>query len=164
MNSKKNRSGFTLVELLIVIAIIAILAAAVYVALDPLRRFQDARDSRRASDVNTILAAIKVNQVDNKGAYIAAVGSLNPGEVYMIGTASSGCNATCITPASDTSHCADLSGLATAGLMGSVPISPNGSGLWTASLTGYTISRASNGIITVRACEAERTAEIKGSR
>ncbi|EKD47532.1 MAG: hypothetical protein ACD_66C00019G0006, partial [uncultured bacterium] len=43
----RTKKGFTLIELLIVIAIIAILAAAIFVALDPVTRFQEARDARR---------------------------------------------------------------------------------------------------------------------
>ena len=43
----EKRRGFTLIELLVVIAIISILAVVVFVALDPVTRFQDARDSRR---------------------------------------------------------------------------------------------------------------------
>jgi type IV pilus assembly protein PilA len=163
---KKNKGngGFTLVELLIVIAIIAILATVVYVALDPLRRFQDTRDTRRASDINQLLNAVKVDQVDNKGVYLSAISNLTPGNVYMIGTASTGCNATCDTAVTSTASCVDLTGFVTEGYMGSVPISPNGSSTWTAAITGYTLSRATTGIVTIRACESENTPEIASSR
>lgn len=164
---EKSGAGFTLIELLIVIAIIAILAAAVFVAVDPLKRFQDSRDSRRAADVNAILSAVKIDQVDNKGSYIAAVSGLTAGNVYMIGTAVSGCddqNTSCDTAVTSDTSCVTLAGLVTEGYMGSVPISPNGAGTWTAATTGYTISRASTGILTVRACESENTDEISASR
>jgi prepilin-type N-terminal cleavage/methylation domain-containing protein len=164
MNSKKNGGGFTLVELLIVIAVIAILAAAVFVSLNPAQRFQDARDARRASDVNAILSAAKIHQMDNRGAYISAISGLTAGNVYMIGTATTGCNPACTTAVTSATSCVDLSGLVSAGYMSSVPVSPNGTGTWTASLTGYTVSRSANGILTIRACENEHTTEISVSR
>lgn len=161
---KGHNKGFTLIELLIVIAIIAVLAAVVFVALNPLKRFQDARDSRRAADVNAILSAVKVNQVDNGGNYLAAITALTAGNVYMVGTAVTGCNATCDTAVTSATSCVDLTGLVTSGHIGSVPISPAGVTTWTAGLTGYTLSKASTGIVTVRACESENTTEIMGAR
>lgn len=164
MQSKKH-NGFTLIELLIVIAIIAILAAVVFVALNPLKRFQDSRDSRRAADINAVLSAIKVDQVDNGGAYLTAVGNLTAGSVYMIGTANSGCDdQNCDTLVSGDAYCVNLADLVTEGYLGSVPISPNGAGTWVAATTGYTLTRASTGILTVRACESENTTEISASR
>lgn len=65
--SKQKNKGFTLIELLVVIAIIAILSAVVFVALDPATRFADARNSRRWSDVNTLLTAVHKCVVDNGG-------------------------------------------------------------------------------------------------
>jgi prepilin-type N-terminal cleavage/methylation domain-containing protein len=162
-NNTKNR-GFTLVELLIVITVILVLFAAIYFALNPAQRFRDSRNSRRSSDINAILSAIKVNQVDSKGAYPAAVNVLTAGNVYMIGTATNACNATCLTAVTSPTSCVDLSVLTTGGYLTSVPISPNGIGTWNAAVTGYTISKATNGIITVRACEAENTSEIMNSR
>lgn len=61
--------GFTLIELLIVIGIIGFLAAAVLVAVDPVKRIQDARDARRYSEANAILNAILTKQVDDRALY-----------------------------------------------------------------------------------------------
>jgi len=160
----KEYRGFTLIELLIVIAVLAILAAAVFVALNPLKRFQDSRDSNRASSVNELLSAVKVQQTDNGGSYMAAVSSLTAGSVYMIGTATTSCNQTCATPVASATSCVDLTPLVTAGYMGSLPVSPSGATTWTAGLTGYTITRASSGTLTIRACEHEGTSEISSSR
>lgn len=167
---KARNKGFTLIELLIVIAVIAILAAVVFVALDPLTRFRDARDSHRWADITESLNAIKIDQVDNGGAYLAAITAMTAGEVYMItdgvpgapdcdgGNANCDTNVTAEFVAGD--HCLDLSGLVTEGYLGDVAVSPNGAGTWTGDLSGYTLQRSATGIITVRACESENTSEI----
>ena len=161
----KKLKAFTLIELLIVIAIIAIIAAVVFVALNPLQRFQDSRDSRRAADSEAILSAIKLDQVDNGGSYLSAISAMTAGDVYMIGTDSSACNTyTCDTPVTGAASCVNLTGLVTNGKVGSVPISPKGATTWTAGHTGYTLSRASTGIVTVRSCESENTTEISASK
>ena len=160
-NRKKDVKGFTLIELLIVIAIIAILAAVVFVALDPLTRFQDARDSSRWADVSGLISAIKIDQVDNGGSYISAITDMTNAEVYMIGSCTSGATAVGITDYCDIdptqTACVDLSGLATEGYIASIPVSPNGGGIWTSSIVGYTIEKRSNGILFIRACESENS-------
>jgi prepilin-type N-terminal cleavage/methylation domain-containing protein len=164
--SKKNGAGFTLVELLIVIAIIAIIAAVVFVALNPLTRFQDARDADRWSDVNALYTAIKLDQIDNGGAFVSAIAGLSTGIVNMIGTDTNLCtsyNSVCDTNVSGLTNCVDLSDLVTEGYLPEVPISPNGAGTWIAGHTGYTIERESTEIIRVRACESENTTEISAS-
>jgi len=52
------KKSFTLVELMIVIAILAILTAIVIFTLNPSRLFDNFRDSRRVSDIVTINKAI----------------------------------------------------------------------------------------------------------
>ncbi|MFA5230577.1 MAG: prepilin-type N-terminal cleavage/methylation domain-containing protein, partial [Candidatus Paceibacterota bacterium] len=47
-----NKKSFTLVELMIVIAILAILSAIVVFALNPGRLFDNFRDTRRVSDIS----------------------------------------------------------------------------------------------------------------
>lgn len=162
MREHKKNPGFTLIELLIVIAIISIIAAVAFVALDPLTRFRDARDARRWTDLSALVSAIKVDQIDNGGNYMAAISALTQGQTYMIGTDTTGCddyNAHCDTDVSSDTNCVDLADLVTQGYMGAIPLSPNGAGTWTADHTGYTISVTST-IVTVRACESENSEEI----
>jgi prepilin-type N-terminal cleavage/methylation domain-containing protein len=54
----KNFKGFTLVELLIVIALLGVLAAAVLAAINPLEQANRARDTRMRSDASQLLAAL----------------------------------------------------------------------------------------------------------
>jgi prepilin-type N-terminal cleavage/methylation domain-containing protein len=179
---QKNRAsyasikGFTLIELLIVIAVIAIIAAVVFVALDPLTRFQDARDSTRWTDVTGILDAVKVDQVDNKGSYVAEISGLTAGEVYMISNGIPGdadcdgentyCDVDVTTEGVPGDHCVNLRSLVTEGYLGDIPISPigNSAASWNASTTGYTIQRDSTGIVHVRSCESENSTDISVSR
>ena len=161
---KINFKGFTLVELLIVIAIIALISTFVFVALDPLKRFQDSRDTKRWSDISELMHAIKVSQVDNGGKYIDALTSprLNYGDVYMItdGDITSGCdsgNTHCNATVTSSNSCVNLGSLISRGYLGKIPVSPNGDGSWSSSLTGYTLTASSSGAIMITACEAEGT-------
>jgi len=79
-NIRKNKvlaqsqsNGFTLIEILVVIGIIAILAAIVLVALNPARQFQQARNSQRTSNVNAILNAIGQHIADKEGLIPAGI-------------------------------------------------------------------------------------------
>jgi len=166
--SLKSKSGFTLIELLIAIAIVGIIASVAFVALDPLKRFRDARDSTRFTDVTAILTAIKVDQVDNGGGYASAISALDTGTIYMIGTGSAACNATCDAPATSTSACVDLTSgsddLVSGGYLAEIPVSPNGTGSWDDTYTGYTLRTEVNGSVTIAACESENVAAISVAR
>ncbi len=170
--TKKHIKGFTLIELLIVIAIIAILAAVAFVALDPLTRFQDSRDSARWSDVSALVSAIKVDQVDNRGSYAYGVrydtsnNAVVAGTEYMISnaTTTTGCNASACSAVASSDDCVNLNELVREGYLGTMPVSPNGSGSWSSNLTGYYLVYNTNGSVTITSCEAENTSSISVTR
>lgn len=58
------KKGFTLVELLIVIAILAVLSVAVVVVLNPAELLKQARDSTRISDLASVNSAIALYLTD----------------------------------------------------------------------------------------------------
>ena len=90
---KRGQKGFTLIEVLVVIAIIAILAAIVLVAINPAKRFQDARNSQRKANVESILSAIQQNMIDNKGITTCSL----PGTAAVIKTGGADLT-TCLAP------------------------------------------------------------------
>jgi prepilin-type N-terminal cleavage/methylation domain-containing protein len=65
----ERRKGFTFIELLIVIGIIGFLAAAILVAVDPVKRIRDSRNSQRWTEVNDILGAVLKKQVEDRALY-----------------------------------------------------------------------------------------------
>ena len=64
---RKASSGFTLIEILIIVAVIAILAGVVLVAMNPTRRINQSNDSRRWEDITSISSALGQYIADNKG-------------------------------------------------------------------------------------------------
>lgn len=62
----KNRAGFTLIEILIVVAIIAILASVVLVGLGPTQQL--GRDARRVSDIHEVQNGLELFY-QKSGAY-----------------------------------------------------------------------------------------------
>ncbi len=62
-----RKKGFTLLELLIVIGIIAILAGIVIVAVNPARQFAQANNAERKVEIKKMLDAITHYSVDYRG-------------------------------------------------------------------------------------------------
>lgn len=139
-----------MVELIIVIAIIAILAAGIFVAIDPAKRLNAANNARRSTDVASILDALVKYQADNTGSALATVGALTAGEFSVIGTAATGCSTTC-TAKTTQAACVDLSALPK-NYLGAIPKDPK---TGTDANTDYYISRGTLGTLTVGACDSE---------
>lgn len=152
----KHQKGFTLIELLIVIVIISILAAIIYIAIDPAERFAQARNARRRSEVVSILNAILHYQVDHNGTLPTGVDS-DSNTSQVLGTAATGCDLTCgaIAQANLEEACLDLS-IPAVGIvdkyLAAIPMDPV-SGL--ATNTDYYVNRTAGGRIVVGACDPE---------
>lgn len=151
-----SKRGFTLIEILLVIGIIAVLATVVIVSLDPATRFQNARDARRLADIQSILSAAQQFIVDNRGSLPDGVDTIE----RQVGTASSGCAITEGICSANLGSCLDLSTTLERYLK-DIPYDPqNGS----AARTHYTILADSNNILTVKACDSDDTTIDEVSR
>jgi len=145
----KNKKAFTLIELIIVIAIIAILAGAIFVAIDPARRLHEARNARRASDIANILDAVKKYQADHSGTHYYLIESMTKDVNYLIGESAGSCIIDCSVALQ--SACVDLSEMGT-DYLAIIPKDPKDG---TDLKTGYAIRKDDTGAITVIACGAE---------
>lgn len=155
-NEANRTRGFTLIELLIVVAVIAILAGLLFVTLKPLQRFQDARNAQRWADVNALLSAIKLDQVDNGGTYYTAIANMTDNTYYQIGDASIGCDTSCLNPTYDLqSACVDIYDLIDEGYLAELPLEPNNADAIEDHI-GYYLYKYNSGQICVGACAEEQ--------
>jgi prepilin-type N-terminal cleavage/methylation domain-containing protein len=141
----KLRPGFTLLEVLLVVAIIAVLAGIVIVALNPGKQLADTRNSQRQSDISTIVNATYQYLIDHSGTLPASI------------QVATGCNTEdtqeiCKTGATCTGL-TDLSALTTnQEYIVSMPSDPSTA---TTNGTGYFITKSGNGRITACAPSTE---------
>ena len=150
---KAKKNGFTLIEILVVIGIIAILAAIVLIAINPARQFAQARDTQRTSNVEAILNAIGQNIADNRGIFTCsgATISTNPLASSTIKTGSGGTAPTGTLVGSGTA--VDLSLCLSPKYLPTIPSDPDNN--WAAApYTGYDVSVDTNGRYTVCAPRA----------
>lgn len=73
MKVSRAQKGFTLIEILLVVAAIAILAGIVIVAINPAKQLAATRDAERNSEVNTILNAVSQSIVAGVTTATAAI-------------------------------------------------------------------------------------------
>lgn len=90
------QGGFTVIEILVVMGLIAVLAAIVLVALNPARHFAQARNTQRTSNIAALLNAIGQNMAENRGVFTCPAGPI-PTAVTTISNASYNI-VDCLTP------------------------------------------------------------------
>ncbi len=161
---KQRQKGFTLVELLVVIGIIGILFAVILIAVDPARRFSEARNAVRRQDVRDIVEAVLEFMTDNRGNFPTNLDTV-AGSYQVLGTHTAGCDASACAglAASDlTTSCADLSGSLVETYLAEIPADPS---TGTDGNTRYAIDRTTGNRIEVVACDAELSvATIRAKR
>jgi type IV pilus assembly protein PilA len=148
MKQRLSQKGFTLIEILIVIGILAVLLAIVLIAVNPQKQFKQANNTARKADVNAILNAVS--------AYAAA----NDGQLPANITATAK-TITSTAGASNIDLCSDL----TPEFIADLPLdptagteSPAGSVCGDSGATyssGYTIKSSTGNRVTVSAPSAE---------
>lgn len=149
MKKLLHEKGFTLVEVLLVIVIIAILAAIVVVAINPGRQVSQANNTQRSSDAKAALDSIHQYAIDNRGALPAGITST----ATVIGSA-----------VGQIDICASL----VPTYMASMPFDPTATGAHYTSCadynTGYNVSSDASSRVTVSAPGAELSETISVTR
>jgi prepilin-type N-terminal cleavage/methylation domain-containing protein len=148
-----NKRGFTLIEILLVVAAIAILAGIVIIAINPAKQLGETRNAQRRSDVLTIANSVNQYYIDNEAW---------PGTIDTGGT----CGDETVQEVCKTGFtCSGKTTISNVTLnekyIVSLPIDPTGS---TSDGTGYYITKSTNDRITVCAPSAEQSETISISR
>ncbi len=148
-----TKKGFSLLEMLLVVAAIGILAGIVILALNPGKQLADTRNAQRKADVNTILNAVYQYAIDsNTGAL--------PSTILAAGDCSTNTNLICTTGGdcnggtnAEGHNLVDLAVLTNSGTyLVNMPTDPTTT---TTNGTGYSIFQDANSRVTVCAPNAE---------
>ena len=81
MNAVKNEKGFTIIEVVLVLAIAGLIFLMVFIALPALQRGQ--RDTQRRTDVGTIVSQLNSYATNNKGQLPENAGNPSPFATFL---------------------------------------------------------------------------------
>ncbi|MEK7560884.1 MAG: type II secretion system protein [Patescibacteria group bacterium] len=139
---KKNNRGFTLLEILLVVAALGILAGIVILAINPGKQLADTRNAQRKVDVNTILNGVYQYAIDSNGVL--------PTAITAIATEAAVCTTAAGQICTTGGTCTGLTDLAVVTASGvyltAIPKDPQTA---TANGTGYQIGKLPTGRVTV---------------
>jgi len=136
--------GFTLIEILVGMAIVATLSFLAVLILNPAQQLAKGRNAQRKGDLTVILNVIGQNTVDNRGTFSCASGAIPTATARMASSSGSYNIAPCLVPT----------------YLENLPYDPATSGARYKNSadydTGYTIAKnATTGRVTVAAPAAE---------
>lgn len=142
---KARHYGFTLIEILLVLSLLAIFASIVIVAINPSKHLSESRDAQRETGVYTIVQSLYQYASEHGGSFPEVLDEQS--------------RQICITGSEDCSGLIDLFELSQdqAYLVG-IPVDPLCTGTSQTCVingSGYTATLTANGRVTVEALHAE---------
>ena len=153
INCNDMRRGLTLIEIVVVVALIAVLVGVYFLVANPAGQLASVRNSRRTVDLQNIMLAIRANIADQgNGQFGCSAGSV-PTTTKNMGSGSGSYNiASCLVPT----------------YIAPMPIDPGATSSYynspTDYNTGYSIVINASGTITLSAPHAELNKPITTSR
>ena len=154
-----RQKGYTMIEIVLVVAIISTLFAVVLVVLAPARRLAEANDDSRRADLSSLLSAVQRYQAFNRGNLPPGFDSVATSS-QVIGTNASDCNATC-TATTKLPSCLDLSASLVEAYLAEIPVDPQ---TGSSGNTDYFANKYPDGKIVLGACDPEAADAILLSR
>jgi type II secretory pathway pseudopilin PulG len=151
---KKSFLGFNLIEIVITVAVLAIIAGTIMYNEDPEKRIGQARDAQRIQELDTIARAIETYEVENHTLPTDfSMASLGIGERVVL--CSTAAQLTCNGQTKDCLVVDDPNFLGK--YLPALPVDPNKSGV---TDTGYYVTRAdNNSVLVIGACDTYDTAK-----
>ncbi len=156
--TKEFLPGFTMLEILLVLATISILTTIVIVAINPFKQLGDSRNAERQVDLNALSNAANQYSIDHGGqlpkSLLMACSESGDqkeceGGEFQIGTCLRGGSEVC-NGAGD--KCANLGVDLVSNYLTSIPFDPQGG---TPERTFYSVLLSPNGRMMMKACNSE---------
>lgn len=145
-SKESNHTGFSIVELVFLIAFVSIIAGTVFVILNPVARASESKKTQQLANIQNIISAVREYVRENNGQY---PNGISPGmSITQIGSASLGCDLSCAQASA--SACVNLNG-AVAKYVQSVPVADSKN----QAETGYYIALDKDGNLRVGLCNSE---------
>ena len=133
-----KKKGFTLIEILLVVAAIAILSSIVIVAINPGRQLATVRDTERSAEANAILNGVSQYILDGNSVSLIPTGVCDP-------TGATTTQEVCLQDAASCTGLVDLESILVADYLAAIPADPTRAD---AEGSGYFISQ-NNGRVSV---------------
>lgn len=150
------KNGFTIVNLIISLAVFIVLSTIVLVAVDPASRIQDAMDTRRQQDITMIAKALKDYSLDHQGQ-LPFTGNISNRKRVLCS------DATRLTCGADADACLEITNTDFLNsYLSTLPIDPEKTN---AADSGYYIQgNVSTGQLTIGACNYEQAEVTQAAR
>ncbi len=146
---KKDNKGFTLIEIIVVMAVLSVLFSIILIVINPKTQFSRANNAKRRSDTAAILNAIGAYTADNKGVLPSGI-------------------ATTVATITDSPNGANICASLVPNYIPALPPDPslktNDITTCTNYNTGYTVVKDANNRVTVAAPDQENGEVISITR